>query len=54
MNAIVRAQYGSSDVLQFAEVATPKPADYEVMIKLCAASVKSLDLFLMKVRRGTE
>jgi NADPH:quinone reductase-like Zn-dependent oxidoreductase len=48
MKAIVRTQYGSPDVLQFAEVATPKPADHEVMIKLCAASVNPLDLFLMK------
>src|SRR5258705_9257936 len=48
MKAIVRAQYGSLDLLHFAEVATPKPADNEVMIKLCAASVNPLDLFLMK------
>jgi hypothetical protein len=27
MKAIVRAQYGSPDALQFAEVATPRPAD---------------------------
>src|SRR5712691_4595743 len=46
MKAIVRTQYGSP--LQFAEVATPTPADNEVMIKLCAASVNPLDLFLMK------
>ena len=48
MKAIVRAQYGSPDVLEFAEVATPSPVDNEVMIKLCAASVNPLDLFLMK------
>ena len=48
MKAIVRAQYGSPDLLEFAEVATPTPADNEVMIKLCAASVNPLDLFLMK------
>ena len=48
MKAIVRTQYGSTDVLQFAEVPTPTPADNEVMIKLCAASVNPLDLFLMK------
>src|SRR5713101_10088095 len=48
MKAIVRTQYGSPEVLQFAEVATPTPADNEVMIKLCAASVNPLDLFLMK------
>jgi NADPH:quinone reductase-like Zn-dependent oxidoreductase len=35
-------------VVQFAEVATPMPVDNEVMIKLRAASVNPLDLFLMK------
>ena len=48
MKAIVRTRYGSPDVLQFSEVATPTPGDNEVMIKLCAASVNPLDLFLMK------
>jgi NADPH:quinone reductase-like Zn-dependent oxidoreductase len=48
MKAIVRTQYGSPDVLQFAEIATPTPADDEVLIKLFAASVNPLDLFLMK------
>lgn len=48
MKAIVRTHYGSPDVLQFAEVATPVPADNEVLIKLCAASVNPLDLFQMK------
>lgn len=48
MKAIVRTRYRSPNVLQFAEVATPTPADNEVMIKLCAASVNPLDLFLMK------
>jgi NADPH:quinone reductase-like Zn-dependent oxidoreductase len=48
MKAIVRTRYGSPDVLQFAEVATPKPADNEVLIKACAASVNPLDLFSMK------
>jgi NADPH:quinone reductase-like Zn-dependent oxidoreductase len=48
MKAIMRERYGSPEVLQFAELATPKPADNEVMIRLCAASVNPLDLFLMK------
>jgi NADPH:quinone reductase-like Zn-dependent oxidoreductase len=48
MKAIVRTRYGSPDVLHFAEIATPTPADNEVLIKLCAASVNPLDLFLMK------
>jgi NADPH:quinone reductase-like Zn-dependent oxidoreductase len=48
MNAIVRTQYGSPDVLQFAEVPTPAPAENEVLIKLCAASVNPLDLFMLQ------
>jgi NADPH:quinone reductase-like Zn-dependent oxidoreductase len=48
MKAIVRTQYGSQDVLQFVEVAMPSPADNEVLIKLCGASVNPLDLFLIK------
>lgn len=48
MKAIVRAQYGSPDVLHFSDVATPMPRGNEVRIKLCAASVNPLDLFLMK------
>src|SRR5271154_4121434 len=48
MKAIVRTQYGPTDLLRFAEVPTPAPADNQVLIKLCAASVNPLDLFLMK------
>ena len=48
MKAVIRTQYGTPSVAQFAEVATPTPADNEVMIKLRAASVNPLDLFLMK------
>jgi NADPH:quinone reductase-like Zn-dependent oxidoreductase len=48
MKAVVRARYGSPDGVRLAEVAAPKPADNEVLIKLCAASVNPLDLFLMK------
>jgi NADPH:quinone reductase-like Zn-dependent oxidoreductase len=48
MKAIVRTQYGSPDVLQFAEVPTPSPAGNEVLIKLCAASVNPLDLFVLQ------
>jgi NADPH:quinone reductase-like Zn-dependent oxidoreductase len=48
MKAILRTQYGPPELLQFADVATPAPADNEVMIKLCAASVNPLDLYLMK------
>ncbi|MGC2404654.1 MAG: NAD(P)-dependent alcohol dehydrogenase [Acidobacteriaceae bacterium] len=48
MKAIVRTQYGSADRLQFLEVPTPSPADDEVLIKLCAASVNPLDLFVLQ------
>jgi NADPH:quinone reductase-like Zn-dependent oxidoreductase len=48
MKAIVRTQYGPLSLVHFAEAATPAPADNEVMIKLRAASVNPLDLFLMK------
>jgi NADPH:quinone reductase-like Zn-dependent oxidoreductase len=41
-------QYGPPDVLQFKEIATPAPADDEVLIKLYAASVNPLDSFSMK------
>lgn len=48
MKAIVFTQYGSPDVLKFTEVATPAPADNEVLIKLCAASVNPLDFHQMR------
>ena len=48
MKAIVRTQYGPPDVLQFTEVAKPTPADDEVLIKLCAASVNPLDVFQLR------
>src|SRR5260370_30282223 len=48
MKAIVCTQYGPPDVMQFKEIAKPKPADNEVLIKLCAASVNPVDLHLMR------
>jgi NADPH:quinone reductase-like Zn-dependent oxidoreductase len=48
MNAIMYTQYGTPDVLQFKEVATPKPEDNEVLIKVCAASVNPLDMGVIK------
>jgi NADPH:quinone reductase-like Zn-dependent oxidoreductase len=48
MKAILRTQFGPPDLLQFAEVATPVPGEREVMIKVCAASVNPLDLYMMK------
>jgi NADPH:quinone reductase-like Zn-dependent oxidoreductase len=43
MKAIVYEQYGSPDVLEFKEIATPAPADDEVLVKVYAASVNTLD-----------
>jgi NADPH:quinone reductase-like Zn-dependent oxidoreductase len=48
MKAIVSTKYGPPDVLQFKEIATPTPADDEVLIKVCAASVNPLDSFFMR------
>jgi NADPH:quinone reductase-like Zn-dependent oxidoreductase len=48
MKAIVRAQYGPPQVLQFAEVEKPIPKNGEVLVKLCAASVNPVDLYCMR------
>jgi NADPH:quinone reductase-like Zn-dependent oxidoreductase len=48
MKAIVRTHYGSPDELRFAEVPTPSPASNELLIKLCAASVNPVDLFVLQ------
>jgi len=50
MKAIVYAEYGSPEVLQFTEVAKPSPKDDEVLIQIHAASVNPLDWHYM---RGT-
>jgi NADPH:quinone reductase-like Zn-dependent oxidoreductase len=48
MQAIVSTQYGPPDVLHFRVIATPTPADNEVLIKLYAASVNPVDLHLLR------
>lgn len=48
MKAIVCTQYGPPDVLQLKEIATPAPADDEVLVRLLAASVNPLDWHLMR------
>src|SRR5512136_2101329 len=46
MKAIVHTKYGSPDVLQFREVDKPLPQDHQLLIKIQAASVNTLDLVL--------
>jgi NADPH:quinone reductase-like Zn-dependent oxidoreductase len=48
MKAIVYSKYGPPDVLRFEELATPTPADGQVLIRLCAASVNPLDSFVVR------
>jgi len=48
MKAIVCTKYGSPDVLQLQEVATPSPKDDEVLIKIHAASINSRDWRMMR------
>jgi NADPH:quinone reductase-like Zn-dependent oxidoreductase len=48
MKAIISTQYGPPDLLQFREISTPTPADNELLIKLCAASVNPVDLHLLR------
>ena len=48
MKAIVYRCYGSPDVLEFADVEKPAPADDEVLVKVHAASVNPLDWHYMR------
>jgi NADPH:quinone reductase-like Zn-dependent oxidoreductase len=49
LNAIVTTQYGPpTEVLQLREVATPVPAEDEVLIRLYASSVNPLDSFTIR------
>ena len=43
MKAIVYHRYGSPDVLQVEDVDKPSPADDEVLLRVCAASVNPLE-----------
>ena len=45
MQAIVYTQYGSPDVLQLSEVATPQPADGEVLVKVQATGLNAADRY---------
>ncbi|PRX43616.1 NADPH:quinone reductase-like Zn-dependent oxidoreductase [Prauserella shujinwangii] len=48
MRAIVQHEYGSPDVLRFAEVDRPRPGDGEVLVRVRAASVNARDWHLMR------
>ena len=48
MKAIIYRCYGSPDVLEFADVEKPTPADNEVLVKVVAASVNPLDWHYMR------
>ncbi len=48
MKAMVTTQYGPPDVLQLREIATPTPAEDQVLVKLYASSVNPLDGFLIR------
>ncbi|MEZ4639080.1 MAG: NAD(P)-dependent alcohol dehydrogenase [Caldilineaceae bacterium] len=47
MQAMTHNRYGSPDVLQFADIATPTPKDNEVLVRVHAAAVNPADWHLL-------
>ena len=50
MKAIVYCEYGSPDVLKFDDVEKPVPTDNQVLIRVRAASLNALDVYLIRDR----
>lgn len=50
MKAILQTNYGSADVLKFAEVATPAPKENQVLVKVRAASINAADYRMMEAK----
>ncbi|HML23286.1 MAG TPA: NAD(P)-dependent alcohol dehydrogenase [Aggregatilinea sp.] len=50
MKAMVYTQYGSPDVLHLEDVATPTPAEDEVLVKIYASSVNAADWHLLHAK----
>jgi NADPH:quinone reductase-like Zn-dependent oxidoreductase len=48
MKAILHTKYGPPDVLQLSEVEKPVPGDYEVLVKVHAASINKADWYVMR------
>src|SRR5438477_2400899 len=48
MKAIVYCEYGSPDVLKFEDVEKPVPNDNQVLIKVRAASLNALDVYMIR------
>ncbi|MCP2242850.1 NAD(P)-dependent alcohol dehydrogenase [Lentzea aerocolonigenes] len=48
MKAIVQDRYGSHETLRLAEVDRPTPANGEVLVRVCAASVNAADWHIMR------
>lgn len=48
MNAVIRRQYGSPEVLSLAQLAKPTPADDEVLIRVRASSINAYDWRIMR------